>query len=115
MLIPFQVLNNFKSGDLTYRVQSYDDFIKSKENNVVTSQNTGITPTLESVPFNLPPRQDSFGDSKKRPLSEEKVVTFFIESCYDFVHMTKTDQDTSAEANINSNITYFFVFQRIYL
>jgi len=70
-----QVLNNFKSGDLTYRVQSYDDFIKSKENNVVTSQNTGITPTLESVPFNLPPRQDSFGDSKKRPLSEEKVVT----------------------------------------
>jgi len=69
-----QVLNNFKSGDLTYKVQSYDDFIQSKENNAVSSQNSGITPTLENVPFNLPPRQDSFGDSKKRPLSEDKIV-----------------------------------------
>merc|ERR1712098_329958 len=33
-----QVLNNFKSGDLTYKVQSYDDFIQSKENNAVSSE-----------------------------------------------------------------------------
>ena len=72
-----QVMNNFKSSNLAYRVQTYEDFIRSKEGNgTVSSQNCGITPTLEKTPFNLPPphRSDSNGDGKKRHLAEEKVT-----------------------------------------
>ena len=71
-----QVMNNFKSTNLAFRVQTYDDFVKSKDNGVVTSQNCGITPTLEKTPFNLPPphRSDSNGDCKKRHIIEEKVT-----------------------------------------
>ena len=37
----------------TFTVQTYQDFLKSKENRIVSSQNSGITPTLEKIPFNL--------------------------------------------------------------
>ena len=72
-----QVMNNFKSNNLAYRVQTYEDFVRSKENGTVSSQNCGITPTLEKTPFNLPPplhRSDSNGDCKKRHLAEENVI-----------------------------------------
>ena len=68
-----QVMNNFKSPDTSYRVRTYDEFVKSRDlvNTGVTSQSCGMTPTMEKIPFNLPPKQSN-GDAKKRHIVEEK-------------------------------------------
>ena len=84
-----QVLNNFKSSDVSYRVRSYEEFVKSKENGDVTSQSCGMTPTLEKAPFNLPPSKAFNGDGKKRPLNEEPG-TFKR-------HKSVTDENSSGE------------------
>ena len=50
----------------TFTIQTYQDFLKSKEILSVSSQNCGITPTLEKIPFNLS-SVDPPSETNKRP------------------------------------------------
>jgi len=58
-----QVLDVVKSTT-TFRIQSYQTYAAAK---IVSSQNCGITPTLEKLPFLA-------SDAKKRPISPEQAA-----------------------------------------
>ena len=66
------VMNNFKSSATPYRVRTYEDFMKTKEEAEVTEQSTGVTPTLEKTHLTLPVVKTSNGD-KKRHITEERA------------------------------------------
>ena len=82
----------------TFTIQSYQDFLKSKEILSVSSQNCGITPTLEKIPFNLssvdPPtstesnkRQANAGDirhvKRLKSVTENETKKTFAEPEWD--------------------------------
>ena len=70
-----QILSSLqtRAGE-TFTIQTYQDFLKSKETFSVSSQNCGITPTLEKVPFNLP-SVDPPSETNKRPAKATGDVT----------------------------------------
>ena len=64
-----QVMNNFQSTDVHYKVRPYADFIQLKEQraaHMMTTQSSGITPTMERVFLPPMPSTATFNGDKKR-------------------------------------------------
>jgi len=74
-----QVLDEVKSTT-TFRIQSYQNYAASK---LASSQNCGITPTLEKLPFLA-------SDAKKRPISPEQAAIKRHKSVSDDTEVIKT-------------------------
>merc|ERR1719433_2120705 len=67
-----QILPTLQSRAQACRIQSYEDFLKSKENSSISSQSCGITPTLEKVPFNLPGGRETSEPSKRSANDDQR-------------------------------------------
>ena len=80
-----------RAANNTFTIQTYQDFLKSKENSFVASQNCGITPTLEKIPFNLFGGKSAVSsETSKRPANDENRSIKRLKSVTEEGKTTKT-------------------------